>query len=69
MCPPGEGPFRSAGEGGLVSVAAEQGEPRGSRHGAGVLLPASPSRPGFVARALQVPCSSERGTAAILVQL
>lgn len=39
------------------------------RHGAGVLLPASPSRPDFVAGALRVPCSSECGTTAILVQL
>lgn len=52
-----------------VSVATEQGEPWDSRHGAGVLLPASPCRPGFVARVLWVPCFSECGTTAILVRL
>lgn len=60
-CPPGERPFHSA--------AAEQGEPWGSRRGAGAVPSASPFRLGIVAMALQVPCLSECGTAAILVQL
>lgn len=50
-------------------VAAEQGESQGNRRGAGVLLPVSPCRLGFVAGALWHPCLSEHGTTAILLQL
>lgn len=47
-------------------VAAEQGESWGSRHGAGLLLPASPCSLGFGARVLQVPHFFQCGTMAIL---